>query len=93
MSSKGNCYDNAMMESFFHTLKTERVYWEKYYTREQAKRSIFEYIEIKYNRNRLHSAIQYKTPIEFVKIPSTLTISNIDRPIGVDSNSMSGIMS
>lgn len=65
MSSTGNCYDNAMMESFFHTLKTERIYWEKYYTREQAKRSIFEYIEVKYNRKRLHSAIQYKTPIEF----------------------------
>jgi transposase InsO family protein len=65
MSSRGNCYDNAMMESFFHSLKTENVYWENYKTREEAKKSIFEYIEIIYNRQRLHSGIGYKTPIEF----------------------------
>jgi len=65
MSGKGNCYDNAVAESFFHTLKTELVYFEKYETKEQAKQSIFEYIEIFYNRQRLHSALNYQTPVEY----------------------------
>lgn len=65
MSSAGSCYDNAITETFFHTLKTELIYWERYETREQARRSIFEYIEVFYNRQRLHSALGYKTPIEF----------------------------
>lgn len=65
MSSTGNCYDNAITESFFHTLKTELTYWEKYQTREEAKRSIFEYIEINYNRRRLHSSLGYLSPVEF----------------------------
>lgn len=64
-SSTGNCYDNAVTESFFHTLKTELTYWEKYQTREEAKRSIFEYIEINYNRKRLHSTLGYLSPVEF----------------------------
>ena len=64
-SSTGNCYDNAVTESFFHTLKTELTYWEKYQTREEAKRSIFEYIEINYNRRRLHSFSGYLSPVEF----------------------------
>lgn len=64
-SSTGNCYDNAVTESFFHTLKTELIYWEKYQTREEAKRSIFEYIEINYNRKRLHSSLGYLSPVEF----------------------------
>ena len=64
-SSTGNCYDNAVTESFFHTLKTELTYWEKYQTREEAKRSIFEYIEINYNRRRLHSFLGYLSPVEF----------------------------
>jgi transposase InsO family protein len=63
--STGNCYDNAITESFFHTLKTELIYWEKYQTREEAKRSIFEYIEINYNRRRLHSSLGYLSPVEF----------------------------
>ena len=65
MSGKGNCYDNAAMESFFHTLKTEHVYFERYQTRDQAKHSIFEYIEVFYNRQRRHSTLDYKTPITF----------------------------
>ncbi|MEW6095459.1 MAG: IS3 family transposase [bacterium] len=65
MSSTGNCYDNAITESFFHTLKIELIYWENYHTREEAKRSIFQYIEINYNRRRLHSALGYLTPVEF----------------------------
>lgn len=65
MSRRGNCYDNAIMESFFHTLKTELVKRKRYKTREEARRSIFEYIEIFYNRQRLHSSLGYKTPVEF----------------------------
>lgn len=65
MSGKGNCYDNAAMESFFHTLKTEHVYFERYQTRDQAKHSIFEYIEVFYNRQRRHSTLDYKTPLTF----------------------------
>lgn len=67
MSRKGDCYDNAITESFFHTLKTEFVYLERFQTREEAKFKIFEYIEIFYNRQRLHSSIDYKTPVDFEK--------------------------
>jgi putative transposase len=65
MSGKGDCYDNAVMESFFKTLKTELVYQRKYATREQAKASIFEYIEVFYNRKRRHSSLGYKSPVEY----------------------------
>ena len=65
MSGRGNCYDNAAMESFFKTLKTELIRWEKYATRNEAKKSIFEYIEVYYNRNRMHSSIGYMSPVEF----------------------------
>ena len=53
------------MESFFHTLKTELTHHENYRSREEARKSIFEYIEIFYNRQRLHSSLGYKTPAEF----------------------------
>lgn len=65
MSRKGNCWDNAISESFFHSLKVELVHQKKYLTRLQAKQSLFQYIEGYYNRRRLHSAIQYQTPIAF----------------------------
>lgn len=65
MSSTGNCYDNAITETFFHTLKTELTYQNKYQTREEAKKSIFQYIEIFYNRQRLHSSLNYLSPVEF----------------------------
>ena len=65
MSGKGNCYDNSVMESFYHTLKTEHVYFEHYNTREQAKKSIFEYIEVFYNRQRRHSTLGYVAPSVF----------------------------
>lgn len=68
MSRKGNCYDNAITETFFHTLKTELTSRVKYKTREEARRSIFEYIEIFYNRRRLHSAIGYRPPVEYEKL-------------------------
>jgi len=65
MSRKGDCWDNAPMESFFHTLKTELVNHQRYRTRWEAKADIFEYIEIFYNRNRRHSALGYQTPAEY----------------------------
>ena len=65
MSGKGNCYDNAVMESFFHTLKTEFVHHEDFQTKALAKSAIFEWIEVFYNRQRMHSSIGYKTPVEF----------------------------
>lgn len=65
MSRKGNCYDNAAAESFFHTLKTEHVYDYRYETRTEAIQSVFEYIEMFYNRQRRHSALGYRTPVSF----------------------------
>jgi len=65
MSGKGNCWDNACAESFWATLKTELVHHEQYDTMEQAKQSIFEYIEIFYNRKRLHSSLGYLSPEAF----------------------------
>jgi putative transposase len=67
MSRKGNCWDNAVAESFFHTLKTELVNDENYQTRWEAKRSIFEYIEVFYNRRRLHSHLDYQSPEAYEK--------------------------
>ena len=65
MSRKGNCWDNAVMESFFATLKTELIYHERFLTRDDAKLKIFDYIELFYNRKRRHSTLGYKSPIEF----------------------------
>jgi putative transposase len=65
MSGKGNCYDNAITESFFSLLKRELVYLTIFETREQARREIFEYIEIFYNRQRIHSSLGYLSPVEF----------------------------
>ena len=65
MSRKGNCWDNAMMESFFATLKKERVHHEWYETREAARQSVFEYIELFYNPVRRHSALGYLSPEEY----------------------------
>lgn len=62
MSRRGNCWDNAPMESFFHTLKTELVHHKNYPTKEDAKRDLFQYIEGFYNRQRIHSALGYLTP-------------------------------
>jgi putative transposase len=64
MSRKGNCRDNAPMESFFHTLKTERVHHRIYATKEQARRDLFAYIEGFYNSHRLHSSLGYLSPAE-----------------------------
>ena len=65
MSRKGCCYDNAAMESFFHTLKVELVYREFYITRQQARQRLFEYIETYYNRQRRHSTIDNQIPMQY----------------------------
>lgn len=65
MSAKGNCYDNAAMETFFHTLKVEHVFFCKFLTRKEAKISVFEYVEVFYNRQRLHSSLGYMAPADF----------------------------
>jgi putative transposase len=65
MSRKGNCYDNAVMESFFHSLKVEQVHHDVYKTRSQARSTLFEYIEIFYNRVRRHSSINYLSPMDY----------------------------
>ena len=70
MSRKGNCWDNAVAESFFKTLKSEMVYHKRFLTKEQAKLEIFDYIEVWYNRKRRHSAIDYFTPCEYEKMLS-----------------------
>ena len=64
MSRRGNCLDNAPMESFFASLKKEHVHHVRFRTRAEARAAVFEYVEIFYNRQRLHSALGYRTPAE-----------------------------
>lgn len=68
MSRKGECHDNAVAESFFHTLKEELVHDKRYVTRRQAKHSIFKYIELYYNRQRLHSYLGHEAPMVYERI-------------------------
>lgn len=78
MSRTGHCYDNAVVESFFHTLKTELVAFEDYRTREQARSSLFKYIELFYNRIRRHSTLGYRSPVEFESVNlSPLRVSEL----------------
>ena len=65
MSRAGNPYDNALMETFYKTLKTELLINGSFETEEEAKNAIFEYIEIYYNRQRLHSSLGYLSPVEY----------------------------
>ena len=65
MSRKGNCWDNAVAESFFSTLKTELVHRHTWKTRAELRAAVFEYIEVFYNRKRIHSSIGYKSPAQF----------------------------
>jgi transposase InsO family protein len=65
MSRKGNCYDNAVMESFWSTLKLELVYRRKFENHTQARHEIFDYVETFYNRQRIHSALGYLSPVDF----------------------------
>lgn len=68
MSRKGDCWDNAVAESFFKTIKTELVYQTSFLTRDQAEKEIFEYIESYYNSLRRHSTLAYKTPVEYERM-------------------------
>ena len=70
MSRRGNCYDNAVAESFFSSLKKERIKRKIYVTREEAKSEIFEYIEVFYNRTRRHSYLDQLSPMMFEKLQS-----------------------
>jgi transposase InsO family protein len=85
MSRTGNCYDNAVSESFFATLKKEEVHRCDYRTRDAARLRIFEYIEVFYNRERLHSTLGYMTPVEFEnafikKSASTAELMTVGNP-------------
>lgn len=75
MSRTGNCWDNAVMESFFSRLKVELIYAEHYQTVEEARSGIFEYIEMFYNRQRRHSANQYLSPVDYEQQYKQLTVS------------------
>ncbi len=68
MSRKGDCWDNAVAESFFSTIKTELIYQHKFKTREEAKHAIFEYIEVFYNRIRMHSTNDYLSPVKYEEV-------------------------
>jgi transposase InsO family protein len=65
MSRKGNCYDNAVVESFFSTLKNEWVFHQTFLDRDQARSALFDYIELFYNRQRRHAALEYRSPVHF----------------------------
>jgi len=67
MSRKGNCWDNACVESFFHSLKVEAIQYEPLMNREQMRQAVFEYIEVDYNRQRRHSALGYLSPEQYEK--------------------------
>lgn len=75
MSRKGNCWDNAVVESFFSTLETELVHEADFPTREAAKGGLFEFIEVFYNRKRRHSALSYDSPAEFEKSASQVPLA------------------
>jgi len=68
MSRRGECYDNAVMESFFHSMKVEDIHQRDFKTRAEARAALFDYIEIFYNRQRLHSSIGYRSPMEYEKV-------------------------
>jgi transposase InsO family protein len=67
MSGKGSCFDNAVMESFFSSLNRELVHLETFHTKAQARQSVFEYIEIFYNRQRRHSSLNQRSPMEYYR--------------------------
>jgi len=72
MSSTGNCYDNAVAESFFATFKKGHLFWEPFQAKEQARRQIEEYLEKFYKRVRRHSSLGYKSPVAFELQHATL---------------------
>ena len=68
MSRKGDCWDNSVVESFFGSLKQERVHWENYQTRHDAQQDILDYIVMFYNSTRLHSTLDYRSPNDYEQI-------------------------
>jgi transposase InsO family protein len=76
MSKKGDCWDNAVAESFFHTLKVELIHRNKFRTRDEAKRKIFEYVEMYYNRKRAHSTLGNMSPFEYER-QAVLSLQNV----------------
>jgi transposase InsO family protein len=72
MSSTGNCYDNAPAESFFATFKKGHLFWQPFLTKEQARRSILEYLDVFYNCVRRHSSLGYKSPVAYELQHTTL---------------------
>ena len=87
MSRKGNCYDNAVAESFFHTLKTEHVYDYRYETRAEARQSIFVWIEMVYNRRRKHSALGNRPPVSFELMTLAASLNWVSETSGEDQSS------
>ena len=93
MSRKGNCWDNAPMESFFNSLKNERVFHEDYATREEAARDMFDYIEKFYNRRRRHSVLDYPSPAQPSPAQPSITLPGLpdkswrlDEVVGIRKN-------
>ncbi len=70
MSRKGCCWDNAVAESFFNNIKNEMIFSSKYNCQNEARAAIFDYIEIFYNRQRIHQSLEYKTPNDFEELNS-----------------------
>ncbi len=68
MSRKRDCWDNAVAESFFANLKNELIYWHNFNSRNEARTAIFDYIEVYYNRQRLHQTLNYQTPEQFERM-------------------------
>ncbi|MBB2932801.1 putative transposase [Paraburkholderia silvatlantica] len=72
MSRKGSCWDNAPTESFFNSLKNERVHGARYRTHREAVSDLFEYIEVFYNRSRRHSSLGFRSPTQFMNLTGTI---------------------
>lgn len=86
MSRRGNCWDNAPMESFFHSLKVERVHHRDYRTRAEARSDVFDYIERFYNQRRKHSALGYRSPAEYEQHQLWKTCGNLAENSAPDLN-------
>jgi transposase InsO family protein len=72
MSRRGNCYDNAVIESFFSNLKNELTHHRQFFSREEARAAIFDYMELFYNRQRAHATLQYVSPVEYERSGSAV---------------------
>ena len=87
MSVTGNCFDNAPMESFWHSLQVEETHGQDFATRAQARHCVFAYIEGWYNTTRMHSSLRYKSPVQFERDCATQSIKAAnDSPINVTGN-------